>query len=243
METPASLNAEKCISHCQVKAEYRSLISALSHEVKNQLSLISSSLQLVAKECPEVSDLSLWPQIQQELQEAICLLKDASACMQSEQIHPTSFPVIDFLDRISASFSPLMQEKAIHFETAFAESLKSEIISADALKLKEAVSNLLLNAADAVSERDAFRRIILSAHLEDAKLCIHVKDNGPGIPQEYMKTLFDPFVTHKCQGTGLGLTITKNIVEQHCGTITVSTCTALPDTYTDFLLQIPILRQ
>lgn len=240
METSAAFRMKNCTLDYPPESEYRSLISSLSHEVKNQLTLISSSLQLVAKECPAVSDLSLWPQIHQELQETICLLTDASAFAQSEQMNPTLFSAMDFFEKISSSLSPLMKEKSIHFQTSFDESLKSQAIFADALKLKEAVINLLLNAADAVSEKASSRKIILSANLEDTKLCIHVKDNGPGIPQEYLQTLFDPFITHKSHGTGLGLTITKNIIEQHGGTITVNTCTALPDTYTDFLLQIPV---
>jgi nitrogen-specific signal transduction histidine kinase len=73
-------------------------------------------------------------------------------------------------------------------------------------------------------------------------LQIHIHDNGPGIPEEYLSTLFDPFVTHKAHGTGLGLSITENIAKQHGGTITVHTCTTLPDTYTDFCLSLPVLQ-
>jgi signal transduction histidine kinase len=83
-----------------------------------------------------------------------------------------------------------------------------------------------------------------SNQLNDAQvfLHIHVRDNGPGIPEEYRDTLFDPFVTHKLHGTGLGLSIVKNIMVQHGGTITVSTCTAQPDTCTDFCLTLPVLQ-
>ena len=233
---------KNCTSEYLPEGEYRSLISAFSHEVKNQLTLINSSLQLVARECPAVSNLSLWPQICQEVKETICLLKDASSFALSGQIELKPFSVFSFFQRISDSLSPLMKERTICFQTNIEETLTSATLCGDALKLKEAITNLLLNAADAVSANETSRRLItLSAGIKDSKLCIHVRDNGPGILPEYLETLFDPFVTHKSHGTGLGLAITKNIIEQHGGSISVSTHTVLPDTYTDFSVKIPVL--
>lgn len=241
METPVSSYTKNYTSDCRPDDKYRSLISAFSHEVKNQLTLINSSLQLVARECPAVSDLSLWPQICQELEETIHLLKDASSLAGSSQIELKPLSVLSFFQGISASLSPLTKERTICFQTIIEETLTSETFSGDALKLKEAITNLLLNAVDAVSQNQpSCRSITLSAGIRDTYLSIHVKDNGPGILPEYLGTLFDPFVTHKAHGTGLGLAITKSIIEQHGGSITVSTSTVLPDTYTDFSVKIPV---
>lgn len=225
---------------CPSEADCCNLISSLTHEIKNQLTLISSSLQLAARECPSVSELPLWPQIHQEIQETLALLKDASALARSGQMELRPVPVTPFFRKISDSFSLLMKEKEIDFQTIIEEVSGSEVLSADPLKLKEAITNLLLNAADAVSGKPSSRSILLSVRAENATLCIHVRDNGSGIPDEYLKTLFEPFVTHKAHGTGLGLSIAKSIVEQHGGSIRVYTCTAAPDTYTDFCLKLPV---
>ncbi len=241
METSIASSAKNYAANYRPESDSGSFISAFSHEIKNQLTLINSSLQLVARECPAVSGLPFWPQIRQDIEETICLLKDASSFAKSSQIELKPFSVLNFLRGISDSLSPLMKERAICFQTIFDETLTSETLSGDALKLKEAVTNLLLNAADAVSEnQSSCRSITLSAKIKDTNLCIHVRDNGSGILPEYLDTLFDPFVTHKPHGTGLGLPITKSIIEQHNGSISVSTCTDLPDTYTDFSLKIPV---
>ncbi|MDO4322994.1 MAG: ATP-binding protein [Lachnospiraceae bacterium] len=147
---------------------------------------------------------------------------------------------MELIEKVYDSFSPLMEEKSIHFQVSLKNDLKSAVISADPLKLKEAVTNLLLNAADAVSGNTSSREISLSAELNQMNLYIHIRDNGPGIPEEYLPTLFEPFVTHKSQGTGLGLAITRKIIEQHGGTVTIRTSTTSPNTYTDFCLQLPV---
>lgn len=243
MEISAVSNTQNCTSGCPVKDEYCHLISAFSHKIKNQLTLISSSLQLVTKECPDISNVSLWPQIFQDLQETLFLLRDTSSFAQNESVHPTSFSAMNFLDGIFHSVLPRMIEKSICFRTSFDETIRKQTIFADEPKLREAVANLLLNAMDAIAQTDEPRNILLSASVEQSALFIHVRDNGPGIPKPYLETLFHPFVTHKANGTGLGLAITKNIAEQHGGSITVSTCTLSPDTYTDFCLKIPVAHK
>ncbi len=266
-------------------------ISKFSHELRNPLTLIYSSMQLLEKECPAVRDSELWAQIRKDMLDVIQLLKDMSAPFGKLQTAPLD--ISEFLSGLSASFAPSMEMRGIDFVTELPDTLSGLTLTADGQKLRQAVTNLVLNAADAVSNHPSEKydtkdristsgmsdtldkfddsgmthipdktgtpnksgaldmsdtpensivpgRIVLSADCDGSTVSIHVRDNGPGIPQEYLADLFEPFVTHKKGGTGLGLSVSQIIAEQHGGQLSVDTCADNLPTYTDFCLTIPI---
>lgn len=221
--------------------QYYSLISQISHEVRNPLTLIYSSLQLIEKECPSVTETALWPQVRQDIQDTIRLLKDISVLNRSTRSVKESFSVFDLLHGISVSFHALMLEKHISFDTELAPQLQDCTLFGDPILLKEALWNLLLNAADAVTSHTDGSQISLTADVCASQLQIHVRDNGIGIPDEYLPTLFDPFVTHKSGGTGLGLCIAKSAALQHGGTLTAAN-TSAQKFCTDFCLMLPTAK-
>lgn len=98
------------------------------------------------------------------------------------------------------------------------------IVPGDESKLRRVISNLVNNAADALfAHKPEHPFIHISGWVEDKSLMLAVCDNGPGIPQDILGTLFDPFVTkNKSNGTGLGLAIVKQYVAAHGGKIAVS---------------------
>jgi len=83
--------------------------------------------------------------------------------------------------------------------------------------LEQALTNLLLNAADAVAMREGAGRIEVAVQPGDDDIRIVVTDDGIGLPQEDRARLTEPYVTHKPKGTGLGLAIVKKIMEDHGG--------------------------
>lgn len=95
----------------------------------------------------------------------------------------------------------------------------------DGGKLKMAFFNLCKNAVEALAEHKIVdpKITITSEALEDGRVNIAIQDNGPGMPQEIADSLFIPFKTKKEGGTGLGLTITKKIIDLHGGTILCET--------------------
>lgn len=93
------------------------------------------------------------------------------------------------------------------------------VLLADRLQLEVVLRNLLSNAFDAVAERPAGQRCIrLSTHPEGAgRICVRVEDSGPGISGEMAARMFEAFQSSKASGLGLGLTISRAIVEAHGG--------------------------
>ena len=90
-------------------------------------------------------------------------------------------------------------------------------ITADPVKLRQLLTNLVRNALEA-----GCTSLTFSAFLDSGSLKMTLSDNGSGIPEEYQPTLFEPFVTHKSGGTGLGLALSRKIAEAHGGQLLLS---------------------
>lgn len=103
----------------------------------------------------------------------------------------------------------------------------------DKEKIKQAVLNLLKNAMEALPKGGTIT-VATMAIQDTAK--IMVSDDGPGIPTGDLPFIFEPFFTCKGAGTGLGLSVTERIIEEHCGRITVDTS----EKGTTFTLSIPL---
>src|SRR5262249_48340951 len=103
-------------------------------------------------------------------------------------------------------------------------------------QIVQAIVNLLQNAADAMASVD--RRVLsISSGIEQNRLQITVSDTGTGIPPATRSRVFEPFFTTKGdRGTGLGLYITKQVVEEHGGTVSVQTGNG----GTSFVISLPL---
>ncbi len=91
-------------------------------------------------------------------------------------------------------------------------------ICADSMMIQQVLINLIKNAMEAVREREQ-RSIILSAESRNEKVIIHVRDNGKGIDPEDLEKVFIPFYTTKKKGSGIGLSLSKQIMRLHKGSI------------------------
>jgi len=98
-------------------------------------------------------------------------------------------------------------------------------ILGDATQLRQVIHNLLRNSEDALEGRDDMR-ITVVTELAGTTARLLIADNGPGFPVELLPRIFEPYVTTKVRGTGLGLPIVKKIVEEHQGSIEISNAPA-----------------
>jgi two-component system sensor histidine kinase DctS len=93
-------------------------------------------------------------------------------------------------------------------------------IAGDPLQLQQVIVNLLLNARDSLLESGALsRKIALRSRVDLGKVVIEVEDNGSGMSEEIAGRLYEPFVTTKLQGMGIGLNICRSILQEHRGEI------------------------
>jgi len=107
------------------------------------------------------------------------------------------------------------------------------IISVDGLRLQRALTNLITNAIEASHEGQEVR---LTLKMDDEKLLIQVKDQGAGMDRETLENIFVPFFSKKTQGTGLGMAITKKVMDAYQGKIFLQ---SQPNRGTEVLLELP----
>jgi len=91
-------------------------------------------------------------------------------------------------------------------------------ILADGGKLRQAFHNLIINAVEAMPGGG---NLTLSAYVSDGKINIHIKDTGYGIAEEKLHMIFEPFFTDKSEGSGIGLSVVREIIRMHGGEISV----------------------
>jgi nitrogen fixation/metabolism regulation signal transduction histidine kinase len=113
----------------------------------------------------------------------------------------------------------LYESSSATIETRLAADLPP--ILGDATQLRQIIHNLLRNAEDALEGRDG-TCILIQTEMAGRQARLTIADNGPGFPVELLPRIFEPYVTTKARGTGLGLPIVKKIVEEHLGTIEIS---------------------
>jgi two-component system, NtrC family, sensor kinase len=153
-------------------------------------------------------------------------------------------PEIQSID--SHSLPRLIKKVAAQFEPRTQAGVEIEVavddlpaIDCNAPHIEQAMANLIRNAFDAV---EASGKITIDGCCEDDCVVVQITDSGPGIPEENMTKVFDPFYTTKPvgQGVGLGLTTALNIIKMHNGTITVTSDKKNPTTFT---VRLPIQQK
>lgn len=113
-------------------------------------------------------------------------------------------------------------------------------VKADQVQIEQVLLNLIRNAMDAMADRPLDeRRIMIQSYREDKHVCIVVEDNGTGLTPENAAKVFTPFYTTKANGMGLGLSISKSIIEAHSGTLSVESRLGQ---WTRFTFTLPITR-
>ena len=100
------------------------------------------------------------------------------------------------------------------------------VVMADRVQLLQVLLNLTLNAFEALAviRADARRVVIRAERVKDGKICVSVRDAGPGFPAGIVDQLFEPFFSTKAEGTGMGLAIARSIVEAHGGVLSGENC-------------------
>lgn len=216
------------------------LIATVSHEIRTPLTAIIGAISLIEDsetvDAPNASLIAMAQANARRLERLVAAtldferLRHGNTVFRREQIRLEQIAT-DVIDEIA----PIYRERGISFEI----QTEPTPVSGDPLRLGQAISNLLVNAAE-FSPNGATVRIEVRPEAGDA--VVSVADDGPGIPSEFQETIFEPFVqadqstTRSVGGTGLGLSIVRLIVDQHGGTVDVE---STPGKGSTFRLRIP----
>jgi two-component system nitrogen regulation sensor histidine kinase GlnL len=226
----------------QVEAN-KSLMRNLAHEIKNPLGGIRGAAQLLEYELPDRS-LHEYTQVIIKESDRLQTLVDRLLAPHRKQHIDDYVNIHEVLERVRslvlAEFPHGLTIKR-NYDTSLPDLL------GDKEALIQAVLNVVHNAAQALRKQIAegtavielytrvARNVTISKQRYKLALDLHVKDNGPGIPEEIKDKIFFPLVSGKEGGSGLGLTLAQTYVQQHFGFIG---CSSVPGS-TDFQMQMP----
>jgi PAS domain S-box-containing protein len=197
------------------------LSATMAHEINNPLQAVGSLVYL-AKSSPDAS-----PQVVEQLSLADQELKRVAHITQQTLGFYRDSPVTERIDlpalieSVFTLYGNRLRGKAIRVIRNFSDCPPVRATSGE---LKQVISNLVSNAADAVAKDGTIAVTVRPIEKAGGTLVqILVEDDGPGIPAELMGQIFEPFFTTKQDvGTGLGLWLSKEIVERHGGSIEVT---------------------
>jgi len=213
---------------------WQKLIRVLTHEIMNSITPISSLASTINELIKD--SYQLHPSAEKIDSESLSDINEAAQTIQKRSqgllhfvdgyrnltlIQEPSFqifPVSELFARVEKLLQPSLKEKTIRFQLKI--NPQTLELSADPELVEQVLINLLLNALQAVEKQeDAWIR--LEAYLDKrGRINIQVKDNGPGIPPENMDKIFIPFYSTKEGGSGIGLSLSRQIMHLHHGTIT-----------------------
>ncbi len=210
-------------------------LSNMSHDIRTPMNAVLGFTNLLAKEAENpVKVKEYTKKITASGQYLLSLINDILDVSKIESgkvvLNFEEFTLNDLVSSVDAIIQPMARAKNQNFHV-LVTGVRHERLVGDETRMNQILINLLSNAVKYTQEGgDIWFRIIglkqRSSQYEHIR--IEVEDNGYGMTQEYLKTIFDAFTraenstTNKVQGTGLGMAITKNIVELMGGTIEVS---------------------
>jgi nitrogen fixation/metabolism regulation signal transduction histidine kinase len=208
-------------------AAWRELARRLAHELKNPLFPLQLTVENLvrARELPDAEFDEVFRESTLTLNMEIANLKTIIGRFSDFSKMPKPelerIDARDAVERVRALYDTAgraagEETAKIHFEVGL--SVEPMPINADPELLHRALSNLVLNAMDAMPEGG---RLTLSAKTREDKVEIRVADTGQGMTPEECERLFTPYYTTKEHGTGLGLAIVQSVIADHAGTIAV----------------------
>ena len=180
------------------------------HEIKNTITLINSSMQLLDNKCPPLMSEPYWDNIKHEITYLKNMILEISQVGNIDQLQKESLDLNSLLTDICRFMKDAYPD--LQWNLHLCKNLP--YIYADNIKLRQAILNLLKNSAETDSEY-----ITITTETADSFVKITIADLGGGISKDYEDKIFQLFTTSKEHGTGLGLAITKQIIESHNGTI------------------------
>ena len=216
------------------------LAAGVAHQLNNPLGSITLYTNLILEE------YDLEPAITDDLK---LVLRDAQRCRDTVR------ELLEFARQKRQFMKPLDISQAVErslfliekqslfqnivIQRQLAEGLPK--IIGDGQQLNHVFMNILINAAQAMEGNGTITISTAEAHTKD-RLIVHIHDTGPGIAKKHIEHIFEPFFTTKQegQGTGLGLSVVYNIIENHGGTISAN---SEPGDGTTFKIELPITRK
>ncbi|MCX6922786.1 MAG: ATP-binding protein, partial [Verrucomicrobia bacterium] len=198
------------------------LASALAHELSQPLGAILSNAEaaelLIEQDPPDLAEIrTVLTDIRRDDERARGVIDRIRTMLKRRKVEHTQLNLGELLHEVAALVSADALRREVQLTIAVLPDLPP--VRGDRVQLQQVLLNLLLNAMDAMSEQPPeTRRLLVQARsIENQKVEVSVRDSGPGITVQELPSVFEPFFSTKPHGMGLGLPISRNIIEAHSG--------------------------
>ena len=223
-------NIEETLNRNESEA-WKKLLSVMTHEIMNSIAPITSlaetlqidiqkSLENPTTEKLELEDMNAGlNSIKKRSEGLMKFAKTYRSLNKVTHVNKTMVKAADLFESISELMKPSLEQKEV--DLSFNLKDPNLIFEIDSYLIEQVLINLILNAIDA-TQTVSNRKIIVSANIgHNGKAQIRVTDNGTGIPSEVMDNIFVPFFSTKKTGSGIGLSLCKQIMLLHSGKIQI----------------------
>jgi signal transduction histidine kinase len=217
------------------QATFGRVAVGLVHDISHPIQNIGNSCKLMVKMFDDLEYRESFKRtVEREFDQVKRVLEDLRNLARPKPIEKFPLDLNKALHGVAESMLPSAESSGISFETELV--FGPLYIEGDLYALNRVHRNLITNAFQATPPRG---RVIIRSMRKDDEAVIEIADTGSGIPPERLGTIFDDFVTTKKQGLGLGLALSKKMVEQLGGTITVVSQVGVGTTFT---MRFPVTK-
>ncbi|MFH1169778.1 MAG: ATP-binding protein [Chloroflexota bacterium] len=211
------------------------LASGVGHELRNPLNVIRNCVYLLHMTLAEKADEEAADTLKVLDKQIDIANRIVTDLLDFTRIKPPTLTSVDLNSLVKECLSWITVPEDIAVSTSLDGSAPR--ISADAEQIGRAFANFISNATQAMNGKGGELKV--STGTEDGAAWVRFEDNGCGIPPENMGKIFEPLFTTKPKGIGLGLAITRRLIEQHSGTIEVKSQVGKGTTFT---VRLPIQK-
>lgn len=205
---------------------WQKLIRILTHEIMNSvtpISSLSSTIHTWLNDQEQVSPEQL-DQIRRSSavieKRSQGLLRFTETYRKLTRLPPPQFQSVDtqqLIETVVTLMQTTIDRKQIQLEQIYRNPVLK--FNGDPNLLEQVLINILKNAIDAVAKVEDPKINIITFFTAKGKVCIKIIDNGPGVPPDKMEQIFIPFFTTKAEGSGIGLSLSRQIMRMHKGSI------------------------
>ena len=210
------IRAEEALRKAEKLAAIGQLISGVAHELNNPLSSILILVETLLQDVRPAEDTEALTTIRDQARRSRAIVRDLLSSARGGPVRRESTSVRDLIRRTARGLAPQVEDLGAELVVEVPEHVPEILVDASAIA--QVITNLVINAAQAAGERGT---VWLRGVAKPDRIEIIVEDSGPGILSDAFPRLFEPFFTTKPPGvgTGLGLAVSRGIVEVHQGTL------------------------
>ncbi|HLD29172.1 MAG TPA: ATP-binding protein [bacterium] len=195
--------------------DFSDLIFGFAHQIKNPLGVISSAAQL-RLDGVSVRDRDVFERIYQNVHNAEKIIEEFLQFSQPVIFAPARVNLRHLFKEIEAILNDRVQSEKIKIDIRIAENIGEAFLDKD--KIKEVLLHILLNSIESMKKGGGIEIDVYTVK-DSGDLAIEIKDSGEGIHPDNIKRVFHPFFTTKEGRVGLGLTVVRQIIQAHKGTV------------------------